>query len=182
VTGAEARVALRERRGVSGSVSLTTGRAIATPPFTGGLFLGQDAVDLLTAGPFPIDHDQRLSVHGVGQYDPPGPFWAERVGAVRQRPRGQPVRPGEVAADPDYADLLPYVNLDADDPTRAAAHDRGPVGRVGRTTATGRRTWSLQLQVTNLTNRTALYNFQSVFVGTRLVQPRTVAVRVKRHF
>ena len=28
--------------------------------------------------------------------------------------------------------------------------------------------------MTNLTNRTALYNFQSVFVGTRLVQPRTL--------
>ena len=40
----------------------------------------------------------------------------------------------------------------------------------------------LQLQVTNLTNRTALYNFQSVFVGTRLVQPRTFALKVKRSF
>ena len=48
--------------------------------------------------------------------------------------------------------------------------------------AGGRRTWSGQLQVTNLTNRTALYNFQSVFVGTRLVQPRTFAVRLKRYF
>jgi hypothetical protein len=36
--------------------------------------------------------------------------------------------------------------------------------------------------MTNVTNRTALYNFQSVFVGTRLVQPRTLAVRVTRHF
>ena len=37
-------------------------------------------------------------------------------------------------------------------------------------------------QVTNLTGRTALYNFQSVFVGTRLVQPRTVAVRFQQYF
>jgi hypothetical protein len=46
----------------------------------------------------------------------------------------------------------------------------------------GRRTWSMQVQITNLMNRTALYNFQSVFVGTRLVQPRTFAVRIKRCF
>ncbi len=46
----------------------------------------------------------------------------------------------------------------------------------------GRRAWTLQAQVTNATNQTALYNFQSVFVGTRLVQPRTVAVRFARHF
>jgi hypothetical protein len=31
-------------------------------------------------------------------------------------------------------------------------------------------------------NRTALYNFQSVFVGTRVVQPRTVSLRVTRYF
>ena len=37
-------------------------------------------------------------------------------------------------------------------------------------------------EVTNLTNRIALYNFQSVFVGTRVVQPRTLAVRMKRYF
>jgi hypothetical protein len=46
----------------------------------------------------------------------------------------------------------------------------------------GRRTWSAQLQVSNLSNRTALYNFQSVFVGTRVVAPRTVSLRVARNF
>ena len=40
--------------------------------------------------------------------------------------------------------------------------------------ARGRKTWAAQLQITNLSDNTALYNFQSVFVGTRLVQPRTV--------
>ena len=44
------------------------------------------------------------------------------------------------------------------------------------------KTWSLQLQVSNVTDRTALYNFQSVFVGTRIVQPRTFALKVKRYF
>ena len=48
--------------------------------------------------------------------------------------------------------------------------------------ARGRRTWSAQVQVTNLTNRTALYNFQSVFVGTRLVPPRSLSVRAARNF
>lgn len=46
----------------------------------------------------------------------------------------------------------------------------------------GRKTWSAQVQVTNLTNRIALYNFQSVFVGTRLVAPRTLSLRVARNF
>lgn len=36
--------------------------------------------------------------------------------------------------------------------------------------------------IANLLDRTALYNFQSVFVGTRVVQPRTASVRVTRYF
>jgi len=38
------------------------------------------------------------------------------------------------------------------------------------------------VQITNLFDRTALYNFQSVFVGTRLLQPRTLSLRLVRHF
>ena len=38
-----------------------------------------------------------------------------------------------------------------------------------------RRLWSARVQVNNLANTTALYNFQSVFVGTRVVAPRTVS-------
>jgi outer membrane receptor protein involved in Fe transport len=86
-----------------------------------------------------------------------------------------------VAADPDFADLLPYVNLEADVPrVRPRTIIDATAGYDLRTS--GQRTWSLQVQVTNLTNRIALYNFQSVFVGTRLVQPRTLAIRLKRYF
>jgi hypothetical protein len=34
----------------------------------------------------------------------------------------------------------------------------------------------------NVTNRTALFNFQSVFVGTRLVQPRTASLEFGYHW
>jgi hypothetical protein len=86
-----------------------------------------------------------------------------------------------VASDPDYADLLPYVDLA---PAVPRVRPRTIVDIVGGCDASseGHRTWTVQLQLTNVTNRTALYNFQSVFVGTRLVQPRTFAVRVKRYF
>jgi Carboxypeptidase regulatory-like domain/TonB-dependent Receptor Plug Domain len=181
VTGAEARVVLAPRRGVSGTLSASTGRATATPPFTGGLFLGQDAVDVLSSGPFAIDHDQRLSVHGTMQYSAPRHTW---VGLSVRHDSGlvaNPSDPAAVAADADVADLLPYVNLTAAIPRvrprtlvdLAAGHD---------VTVRGRRVWSVEAQVTNLTNRTALYNFQSVFVGTRLVAPRVLSVRIRRHF
>lgn len=181
VRGAEARVVFPDRRGVSATVSMTTSRAVSTPPFTGGLFLGQDSIDLLSAGPFYIDHDQRLSLHGTAQWRGESGWW---VGASARHDSGlvsNPSDPAQVAADPDFADLLPYVNLAASVPR---VRPRTIVDLVAGLDlgAGSRRTWTVQLQVTNLTNRTALYNFQSVFVGTRLVQPRTVAFRLKRYF
>ena len=181
VEGAEARLTMAPRRGVSGTLSATTGRAISSPPFTGGLFLGQAAVDLLSAGPFAIDHDQRLSVHGTIQYNPPGCAWLG--GSVRHDSGlvSNPSDPAAVAADPDFADLLPYVDLAATVP-RVRPRTITDVSGGCDLSVAGRRTWGLQVQATNLTDRVALYNFQSVFVGTRLVQPRTLALRVKYYF
>ncbi|MCC7010303.1 MAG: TonB-dependent receptor [Acidobacteria bacterium] len=180
VTGVEARLTLAERRGVSGTLSATGGRAVSSPPFTGGLFLGQDAVDLLSSGPFAIDHDQRLSVHGTTTYRA-GSSW---ISASVRHDSGlvaNPSDPDAVAADPDFADLLPYVDLTAAVP-RVRPRTIVDLALGHDVRAAGRPAWTVQIQVTNLTNRTALYNFQSVFVGTRLVQPRTMAVRVRRHF
>jgi hypothetical protein len=182
VTGAEARLALLPRRGFSASLSATTSRAISSPPFTGGLFLGQDAVDLLSAGPFAIDHDQRLSLHGVASYEAAGPWW---LGASIRYDSGlvsNPSDPAVVAADADFADLLPYVDLGAETPRVRPRTIVDVAAGTNLTGSRGRKTWAAQVQVTNITNRTALYNFQSVFVGTRLVQPRTVSMRVTRHF
>ena len=136
---------------------------------------------MLTAGPFYIDHDQRLSVHGTAQWRARGGMW---MGASVRHDSGlvaNPSDPAQVALDPDFADLLPFVDLDADVPRVLPRTILDLVAGLDLR-RDGRRLWSLQLQATNVTNRTALYNFQSVFVGTRLVQPRTLAVRVKRAF
>ncbi len=182
VTGVEARLTLLPVHGLSGSLSATTGRAISTPPFTGGLFLGQDAVDLLSAGPFAIDHDQRLGVHGLVTLDPSGPLWLS--GSVRYDSGlvSNPSDPARVAADPDYRDLLPYVNLELDTPRVRPRTIVDAAAGVDFADARGRKTWAAQIQISNLFDRTALYNFQSVFVGTRLVQPGTVSLRLVRHF
>ena len=181
VEGAEMRLTLTRRRGLSGTLSTTTGRATSTPPFTGGLFIGQEAVELLSAGPFRIDHDQALSIHGTAHYDAPNGIWLGLSARYDSGLVSNPSDPAEVAADPDFADLLPYVNLDTDLP-RVRPRTIVDVNAGYDIRSAGRRDWSLQVQITNLTNRVALYNFQSVFVGTRLVQPRTFAIRLKRYF
>ena len=181
VEGAEMRLTLTRRRGLSGTISATSGRATSTPPFTGGLFIGQDAVALLSSGPFRIDHDQALSLHGTAHYDAPNGVWLGLSARYDSGLVSNPSSPEEVAADPDFSDLLPYVNLGADVP-RVRPRTIVDVNAGYDVRVAGKREWSVQVQITNLTNRIALYNFQSVFVGTRLVQPRTFAVRLKRFF
>lgn len=181
INGLEGRLNVAPMRGVSGSLSVTHSRAISTPPFSGGLFLGNDAIELLSEGPFRIDHDQPLSIAGLLT-------WTSRRGlfstlAVRHDYGlvANPSDPDVVASDPDFFDLLPYVKLNQT-PARVTPRTLTDVV-VGYERYRGdRKAWELAGQVSNLTNQTALYNFQSVFVGTRVVQPRTVGVRFRIFF
>ena len=45
-----------------------------------------------------------------------------------------------------------------------------------------RKRWDTMVQISNVTDSVALYNFQSIFVGTRLVQPRTASVKLRWWF
>ena len=106
---------------------------LVTPPFTGGLFLGSTALDLLSSGPFVIDHDQNLGMQGTAMYRPRANLWTSVSTRYDSGLVSNPSDPKEVAADPDYADLLPYVNLGADPPAREAAHDCRLRGRLRAT-------------------------------------------------
>jgi hypothetical protein len=178
VNGAELRTTLLQIRGVSGSLGLTHYHAVSTPPFTGGLFLGSTAIQLLNAGPFVIDHDQTLGLQGMVQYVLRKNLWTS--GSVRYDSGlvSNPSDPVKVAQDPDYRDLLPFVNLTSS-PARVRARAITDFVVGYDLIREGRRRWDLQFQVSNLTNQTALYNFQSIFVGTRLVQPRSFGIKVR---
>ncbi len=181
VNGAEARVAMLPVKGLSATLSATHGRAITTPPFTGGLFIGQEAVTALSSGPFVIDHDQRLSLHAVVSWNHRRGWFVTSTTRYDSGLVANPSDPAEVAADPDYSDLLPYVDL-LSKPARTRARTIQDLVVGYERLNEGKKRWEATVQVSNLTNRTALYNFQSIFVGTRLVQPRTAGVRVRWYF
>jgi len=178
VNGVEARLVLPPWKRLSGSLSITHAKAVSTPPFTGGLFLNEGAVAALTSGAFVIDHDQKLGVQTNLLYNLSRNWWVS--GAVRYDSGlvSNPSNPEVVAADPDYSDLLPFVELLANPPR---VRPRTVIDlSVGYTGFRGdRRLWDVQVQVNNLTNTTALYNFQSIFVGTRLVPPRMVGAKLR---
>jgi hypothetical protein len=176
VNGAEGRIEMRNRRGLSLNVSFTHARAVSTPPFTGGLFIGDEAVDALSAGPFLIDHDQTLAIHSVVSYQHRRGWFTNVSTRYDSGLVANPSDPAEVAADPDFSDLLPYVKLNQT-PARVTPRTITDVVFGYRRQSADRARWEAAIQATNLTNQTALYNFQSVFVGTRVVQPRTLALR-----
>ncbi len=181
VNGVEARITLPPVAGITTTVSLTHSHAVSTPPFTGGLFLGQDSVDLLTSGPFVIDHDQKLGAQANLHYAPNRRWWTSATLRYDSGLVANPSNPTVVAADPDYRDLLPYVDLTSS-PARVRARTVTDVAVGYRQWRGDRRAWDVQVQMNNLTDTTALYNFQSVFVGTRLISPRAAAVRLRLYW
>jgi outer membrane receptor for ferrienterochelin and colicin len=181
VNGAEFRLNVPEFRRLSGSLSVTHAKAVSTPPFTGGLFLGASAIDALSEGPFVIDHDQRLSVQANLIYKAKRGWWASTTVRHDSGLVANPSNPAAVAADPDFADLLPLVDLNAD-PARVRPRTVVDAALGYERSRDGKRAWDIQIQTTNLTDRRALFNFQSVFVGTRLLAPRSIGLRFRVFF
>lgn len=144
--------------------------------FSRPLDLGNPGVILLSSGPFVIDHDQRLGVQTIFEYSTRRGLFTTVSTRYDSGLVTNPSDPAVVARDPDYASLLPYVNLTSNPPrTRPRAITNVGIGYK-------RERWEADFQVSNVTNKTALYNFQSLFVGTRLVAPRTAALRFRWFF
>ena len=178
VNGFEASLRVPELRRLSGSLAFTHFRAIVNPPFTGGLFLGSAALGALSDGPFVIDHDQALGMSGNVIYRPAKRWWTSWQLRYDSGLVSNPSDPDVVAADTDYYDQLPYVDLLGDPPR--VRHRAIVNASLGYEHYRGdRRVWEIALQVSNLTNRRGLYSFQSVFVGTRVLQPFTASARLR---
>ena len=143
--------------------------------------IGNDAIAALTQGPFVIDHDQKLAVHGILNYATRNGIYSSLSVRYDSGLVVNPSDPAKIARDPDYADLLPYVNLTGN-PPRAKPRLITDVVLGYEHKRENKVQYDLSIQVSNLSDKTALYNFQSIFVGTRVVQPRTVGVRLRWYF
>ncbi|MBL8112772.1 MAG: TonB-dependent receptor [Acidobacteria bacterium] len=179
--GADLRVDLARTAGFSGYVSLGTAKAVAVPPFTGGLFVSQEPVEVLDGGAFRIDHDQKLSAQVGVQYEVPKTgLW---LGLLLRHDSGLVTEiedVGEVAADPDIAFGLDYVDFGSD-PSRVKARTVVNFSAGLDFKALG-MPLSLQADLLNAFDEKGLYNFLSAFGGTHVIPPRTLAARVKVAF
>jgi hypothetical protein len=183
--GWDVRLDLAATHGLRGFLSVGHTHAIYVPPPVGGLFLDVEAIDAITGGPFLIDHDQKLQAQGQLFWDmgASGAWLGTNVrydsGLVTD------ASPQDLASDPDNAFAAPFivVHSGADlDPNRIKART---IASFSFGYDLGRRhklPLSIQADLLNAFDTRGIYNILSVFGGTHVIPPRTVAVRLRYRF
>ncbi len=167
--------------GLRGYLSVGHVHALYDPPFVGGLFLDAEALDSLSAGPFLIDHDQDLQEQLGLFWDVPGSgFW---LGATQRYDSGLVAdagTPADVLSSPDTAYAEPYLRFGSDpqriEPRTVWSFSAG--ARLERYHVP----LEVQVDLLNAFDEHGLYNFQSVFGGTHVIPPRTIAGRIRYTF
>ena len=178
------RLDLAETAGVKGFVSVGHTRAIYGAPPVGGLFLDQGAVNDLTAGEFLIDHDQALQIQTGWTYDiGKSGFW---VGTNGRYDSGlvTDADPADLAADPDNAFAAPFVRVHSGerfDPNRIAPRTIWDFS-AGIDLDHYQTPLTIQVDLLNAFDKEGVYNIESIFGGTHVIPPRTLAARVRYRF
>ena len=184
VTGEEIRIESTDIRGFHGSLSYANARAYGVTPINGGLFLGEDTQDLQIAGiKFANDHDQRNEAQfQLGYNHRRSGFYANFSGRYDS---GVPtdVKPGTTLADFEAQGFDPRLYKEIDF-QRGRVRPRTILDFSVGSDLRQKERFSLNIQfsVQNLTNELFLYNFESVFSGTHIGNPRLFSGRLGLRF
>ena len=182
--GWNVRLDLAETAGLRGFVSLGHTRAIYVAPPVGGLFLDQGTLADLAGGSFLIDHDQPLQLQSGWTYDlGKSGFW---VGTNVRYDSGlvTGADPASLAADPDNAFAAPFIRVHSGgslDPNRIAPRTIWDFS-TGVDLDRFHTPLSIQVDLLNAFDQPGVYNILSVFGGTHVIPPRTLAARVRYRF
>jgi len=183
IDGFDFRIEMPAHKGLSGYWNFAVARALAHPPLSGGLFLGEEAIELFDASEeVRPDHDQKFTSQWALTYEHHDTgIWTSVLGRYDSGLPTEIEDVAAVAADPDVSAGLPLVDLTAD-PIRVK-------GRLVWDWSLGKEFYrdrpyriTCQFDILNLTNQKRLYNFLSVFSGTHYIPPRTYAGRMKFRF
>lgn len=181
VRGVEAKLEVPRWGPFSGSLSYTNMIGSGRFPIAGGLFLGDNAGQLLLSRDrFPVSQDQRNTVRAAARYQITPRLWT--------------------AWSASYNSGLPVERLDQNIAFLSAQYGAAVVGRVnfnrnrvlpsrsldasvGATLWTrDKRSVSVQADVLNLTDRLNVINFAGLLSGTALGPPRSFGVRLRTEF
>jgi hypothetical protein len=182
--GWNVRFDLAKTAGVRGFLSLGHTHAVYDPPPVGGLFLDQGSLSDLTAGPFLIDHDQKLQLQSGWTYDlGKSGFWA---GTNVRYDSGlvSGAEPSDIINDPDNSFAVKFIRAHSGgplDPSRIAPRTVWDFS-AGVDLQQHKVPLSIQVDFLNAFDEQGVYNILSVFGGTHVIPPRTVAARIRYHF
>jgi outer membrane receptor protein involved in Fe transport len=179
INGVDVKLDIPGTRRLSGSVAYSWMRGTAQLPVTGGLFLDDDAPELLTSDEtFPLTQDQRHTLRARATLRLGEPLW------VTLAPSYGSGLPFEFEGDREEAQeqygerTLERVNFDTGRVRPRVSFDLSAGVRLTRSAPRLR----LQVDVRNLTNRLDVINFAGLFSGTALAPPRSMAARLRAEF
>ena len=182
VQGLETKIDVRNLGPFSGYVSYANMVGTQTLPVAGGLFLGDEADELLNSNEtLPISQDQRNTLRSQIRYQPHPRFWFAFATSYNS---GLPFElegvSNEAFISQQYGErILERVNFE-----RGRVRPSSSVDISGGVELVHSDKLQLRFQadVFNLANRLNLINFAGVFSGTALDVPRSFSVRLRAEF
>lgn len=164
-------------QGISGYLSLGRTRAVFEAPLVGGLQL--ETPELAPGARFLIDHDQKLSAQLGLRWEGASDF-VQVIGRHDSGLVGGD--PAEVAGIPDFDFGTGLVRRDSEGTWRVRARTTWNLSVGHGLQFDRRRSVQFSADLLNAFDEKGLYNFLSVFGGTHVIPPRTLALRVKVRF
>ena len=181
IIGEELRVEVPRWGRFSGYLSYANQSAIGQGPITGGLFLGSDAANHLTATrKFAVSQDQRNTARVRVRFQAPHRVWLAVGGEY-----GSGLPADAAGTDPGFllvqygTAILDRVNLERGRVRPNLSLDAAMGAELYRK---GQRSTTFQIQTTNLNDRVNVINFASLFSGTAVAPPRSVSARLQLTF
>jgi hypothetical protein len=182
VRGVEVKLDVPKWGPFSGYVSYSNMLGVGQFPITGGLFLEEDAAELLRSNErFAVTQDQRNTVRGMARWQILPRLWTSWGVAYNS---GLPIEELEGQSE---AFLTAQYGADV------VAHANFERGRVRPSMAVNasvgvdlwqkeRRSVTVQADVLNLTDRLNVINFAGLFSGTAIGPPRSFGIRLRMEF
>jgi hypothetical protein len=160
--GVDVRLELPRRRGLSAFLSYTNSRVVQWGPVTGGLFLEENAAEIVDGTRFTPDHDQRnIGAFGATYNHPDWGFWLSLDGRYES---GTPLE----IDDGNGAQLLARPGSDLIDIERGRVRPRQVYDVVSdiRLLRRTQAEFALRAALMNVAGKRFAYNFGNPFSGT----------------
>ena len=183
IQGIEAKLEMPRWGRFSGFVSYANQTGVGQGPITGGLFIGDEAVaGVSDTSRFVVSQDQRNTARGRLRLQANTRLWLAAEGSFNS---GLPVELD--TGDTDRGFLLAQYGPRVLGQVDFARGRVEPSYSLGASAGLGlyhkeSRTLNLEIHTANLSNRLNVINFTSLFSGTAIAAPRSVAARLALEF